>query len=127
MKLVIAEKPSVAKEISKSFGAFENFNEYTKGNNYIVTCLENVNTVISKEKISSISVAVGSNDYFIVETKVSNMQNSLELNAVLCKKWINELKDRYKDDSVDRKCAYFHQTENMIQIKSSDTIMGFVL
>ena len=37
MKLVIAEKPSVALEISKVIGASEKKNGYYEGNNYLVT------------------------------------------------------------------------------------------
>ena len=37
MKLVIAEKPSVALEISKVIGASEKRNGYYEGNNYLVT------------------------------------------------------------------------------------------
>ena len=37
MKLVIAEKPSVALEISKVIGASEKKNGYYEGNNFLVT------------------------------------------------------------------------------------------
>lgn len=36
-RLVLAEKPSVAKDISKAIGASQNRNGYIEGNNYIVT------------------------------------------------------------------------------------------
>ncbi|MBS4024660.1 MAG: DNA topoisomerase III, partial [Clostridia bacterium] len=36
-KLVLAEKPSVARDISKAIGANQNRNGYTEGSNYIVT------------------------------------------------------------------------------------------
>ena len=36
-KLVIAEKPSVAREIAKTLFAFDRFQGYIEGSNYIVT------------------------------------------------------------------------------------------
>ena len=53
MKLVLAEKPSVAQNIAKVLGANERFDGYLEGNGYVVLLMENHEVRIFIGNISS--------------------------------------------------------------------------
>ena len=44
-KLVIAEKPSVGRDIARVLGCKQQGKKYIEGNEYIVTCLQNADTL----------------------------------------------------------------------------------
>lgn len=70
-RLVLAEKPSVAKDISKAIGASQNRNGYIEGNNYIVTwALGHLVTLADPEEYSKSYASWNMDDLPMIPEKV---------------------------------------------------------
>ena len=106
MKLVIAEKPSVVERI-----AINLVNE-----NCIVTDLNNAGNVLFGNVITTIQVAICTDDFYVIETKIESTNRVISLDIELVRNWINNLQDTYINNQINEKHRlYLRQNSPLIK------------
>ena len=106
MKLVIAEKPSVVERI-----AIDLVNE-----NCIVTDLNNAGNVLFGNVITTIQVAICTDDFYVIETKIESTKRVISLDIDLVRNWINNLQDTYINNQINEKHRlYLRQNSPLIK------------
>lgn len=110
MKLIIAENLDTAKNISSTF-------DY---NTTIIILSKNTGEIINSIDWTELYVAVGNEKFCIADLKVVKMVNenyTADIHEV--SNWINELKDMYIYNHIDKECAYFKRIPEQEIIKTT--------
>lgn len=92
MKLVIAKKLFDAELIATNFA-----NE-----NCIVTVPKDVDYYLSKNMITIVQIAICTNDFYVIETKIESTDRVISLNMNQIKKWIKNLEDSYINNEINK-------------------------
>lgn len=97
MQLVIAEKPSAAKQIAIDLA----------DENCIVTELKNIDNVLLENAITTIQVAICTDRFCVIETKIESTNRVISLDVELVKGWIKHLKNTYSNNPINERLRFY--------------------